>query len=180
MRVLICIGVLRTTAGCYWWWAVFLFMVGFIIYKGRSLTAICGRQGSQNHTACDPKQNCFLLQIWKWRAGPAVAAAAEADTVVSDGGGGGNTKLYRTKKNHSHWHFRKVKILVLMFYNEHITNLKLQMLIIFAHCRTWKNNEMKKGRESLQPAVGILSAGDKTKDKLTSRAGTVARDQVTI
>ena len=125
-------------------WAVFLFMVGFIIYKGRSLTAICGRQGSQNHTACDPKQNCFLLQIWKWRAGPAVAAAAEADTVVSDGGGGGNTKLYRTKKNHSHWHFRKVKILVLMFYNEHITNLKLQMLIIFAHCRTWKNNEMKK------------------------------------
>ena len=160
-------------------WAVFLFMAGFIIYKGRSLTAICGRQGSQNHTACDPKQNCFLLQIWKWRAGPAVAAAAEADTVVSDGGGGGNTKLYRTKKNHSHWHFRKVKILVLMFYNEHIINLKLQMLIIFAHCRTWKNNEMKK-RESLQPAVGILSAGDKTKDKLTSRAGTVARDQVTI
>ena len=73
-----------------------------------------------------------------------------------------------------------MKILVLMFYNEHITNLKLQMLIIFAHCRTWKNNEMKKGRESLQPAVGILSAGDKTKDKLTSRAGTVARDQVTI
>ena len=159
-------------------WAVFLFMVGFIIYKGRSLTAICGRQGSQNHTACDPKQNCFLLQIWKWRAGPAVAAAA--DTVVSDGGGGGNTKLYRTKKNHSHWHFRKVKILVLMFYNEHITDLKLQMLIIFAHCRKWKTVRWKKGRESLQPAVGILSAGDKTKDKLTSRAGTVARDQVTI
>ena len=54
------------------------------------------------------------------------------------------------------------------------------MLIIFAHCRTRKYSEMKKGRESLQPAVGILSAGDKTKDKLTSRAGTVARDQVTI
>ena len=53
----------------WWWWAVFLFMAGFIIYKGRSLTAICGRQGSQNHTACDPKQNCFLLQIWKWTAG---------------------------------------------------------------------------------------------------------------
>ena len=70
-----------------WAGRVFLFMVGFIIYKGRSLTAICGRPGSQNHTACDPKQNCFLLQIWKWLPGPAVAAAAEADTVVSDGGG---------------------------------------------------------------------------------------------
>ena len=70
-----------------WAGRVFLFMVGFIIYKGRSLTAICGRPGSQNHTACDPKQNCFLLQIWKWLPGPAVAAAGEADTVVSDGGG---------------------------------------------------------------------------------------------
>ena len=156
-------------------------MVGFIIYKGRSLTAICGRQGSQNHTACDPKQNCFLLQIWKWRAGPAVAAAAEADTVVSDGGGGGNTKLYRTKKNHSHWHFRKVKILVLMFYNEHIINYKSSKCWSYLHIAgRGKTMRWKKGRESLQPAVGILSAGDKTKDKLTSRAGTVARDQVTI
>ena len=37
-----------------------------------------------------------------------------------------------------------------------------------------KTMRWKKGRESLQPAVGILSAGDKTKDKLTSRSGTRA------